>query len=256
ISLDEAGESSCSNEATMYLRAPAPKNVAVRLNNDKTDTISLQWMLVPKVEGYIIKRATGSPNSAYFSIGILYDSSATNFDDSSFKFGVTYYYTVTSIDKAGDADESPAVSICPRSYAPTNIVIIYEQTNNLVALQWKPVVNGNGYIVKRAAGSLNDTFFIIDKINDPAITTSKDISFVFGTKYYYVVASFDELGESNQSDSVSVVCPRAPAPADPTCSYTENADNCIVLQWKPVLNSKGYFVKRAHITNSSGVTGR
>jgi fibronectin type 3 domain-containing protein len=256
ISLDHAGESSCSNEASIYLRVPAPKNVVASLVSGQTSFVSLQWIRVPKAEGYIVKRATDSLAAIFSTIRILDDPLVKQIDDTSFKFGVTYYYTVTSIDKAGQSEESPFVTFFHRVPAPANLAATYDSTHEFINLQWTPMMNGKGYIVKRATNSSDGLFSIIKKINDPSITKAEDTTIVFGTKYYYTVTSVDEVGESNQSEPAAVLCPRAPAPVDLTASYKESTNNSIIVQWKPVTNGKGYIVKRTINSSGSKILGR
>ena len=169
----------------------------------------------------------------------------TRTEDSSFVFGVTYCYIVNSLDEAGESDCSHSAAICLRAPAPTDLIASYTEHNGkIVSLQWVPVVNSKGYIVKRATDSLNGPFSIIKKINDPSVKQIEDTTVIFGTTYYYTITSIDEVGESNQAHSVGVVCRWAPVPIDLTASYTENAGNFISLQWKSVANGKGYIVRR------------
>ena len=252
ISLDHAGESSCSNEASIYLRVSAPKNIVASLVSSHTSYVSLQWIRVPKAEGYIIKRAINTVNATFSTIRILDDPLVKQIDDTSFKFGVAYYYTVASIDKAGESEESPFVTCFYRAPAPENLTVTYDSIREFINLQWTPLMNGKGYIIKRATNSSDGLFSVIKTINDPSIIKAEDTTIVYSTKYYYTITSIDDVGESNQSEPVAVVCPRAPAPVDLTASYKESTNNSIIVEWKPVTNGKGYIVKRT--LNASGTT--
>jgi fibronectin type 3 domain-containing protein len=76
-------------------------------------------------------------------------------EDTTIVFGTKYYYTVTSVDEIGESNQSePAAVVCPGAPAPVDRTASYkESTNNSIIVQWKPITNGKGYIVKRTINS-------------------------------------------------------------------------------------------------------
>jgi large repetitive protein len=256
LSLDHGGESASSNESFVDHRAPAPTNLVALLDSDNNHSLSLQWLSVPKTVGYVVKRATGSLSTLFVTIRILNDPSINQFFDASFKFGVTYYYIVTSIDRSGESKDSHIVSSYYRAPIVKDFAGSYESAGIFINLQWTPLINGKGYSIKRARDASSAAWLTVESINDPSIKKFKDTSFIFGTEYYYTITSIDEAGESISSKPIAVVAPRAPAPTDLITSYAESASDHITLQWEPVVNGKGYVVKRMINVSSSGIVGR
>lgn len=250
VSLDKAGESDRSNIASICPRAPAPNDLVASYDENTGSFISLHWDPAPNCEGYTVNKLKSSFRGML--ITQTFDvSSETRMNDASLTFGMTYYYCVVSVDRAGESKRSNQVKICPRAPSPKDLTVSYNQDNcTSIIIQWKPVMNCEGYIVQRTMNRPNDKFIIIKRLNSCSVTKTVDNSFTFGVDYTYTVVSLDQIGESGRSKSVSV-CPRVPAAKDLTISFDDQTHSSINLSWEPVKNCKCYIIRRAENTSNS-----
>ena len=116
-----------------------------------------------------------------------------------------------------------------------------------VNLSWSTSSGATGYYVKRGT----TTGGPYTQISAQASTTYADNSVTNGTKYFYVVSSYNSYGQSANSSEVSAT-PAAPAapPAVPT-GLTATAGNAQVsLNWSASAGATSYHVKRS--TTSGG----
>lgn len=244
VSLDAAGESGQSNPVLVFPRAPPPSDLIVSYDGYTGNSIKLQWKPVVNCHGYAIRRGTEAfLSNEQMRIEHIDDPTVKNTEDKSFVFGLTYYYMVVSLDKAGESGRSNIASICPRAPAPNDFIATYdENAGSFISLRWDPVPTCSAYIVKKLKSSFRG--MLITQTFDPTSeTTMNDASFTFGMTYYYYIVSVDRLGESKRSNQVKI-CPRAPSPKDLIVSYDQNNCTSIIIQWKPVMNCKGYVVQR------------
>lgn len=116
-----------------------------------------------------------------------------------------------------------------------------------VNLSWNASAGATGYYVKRGT----TTGGPYTQISAQASTAYADNSVTNGTKYFYVVSSYNSYGQSANSAEVSAT-PTAPAtaPAAPT-GLTATAGNAQVsLSWNASAGATSYHVKRS--TTSGG----
>lgn len=244
VSVDRAGESGQSNPVSIFPRAPVPSDLLVSYDEYTGNSIKLKWKPVINCHGYAIRRETeASLINEQVPIEYIHNPTANNAEDKSFIFGLTYYYIVVSLDKAGESGRSNMVSVCPRAPAPNDLIATYdENTDDSISLRWDPVPKCSAYIVKKLKNSLRG-MLITDTFDRTSETTMDDASFVFGMTCYYYVVSVDRAGESKQSNQVKI-CPRAPSPKGLIASYDQDDCTSIIIQWKEVMNCKGYAVQR------------
>lgn len=111
-----------------------------------------------------------------------------------------------------------------------------------VNLSWNASTGATGYYVKRGT----TTGGPYTQISAQASTTYADNSVTNGTKYFYVVSSYNSYGQSANSAEVSAT-PTAPAtpPAAPS-GLTATAGNARVsLSWNASAGATSYHVKRS-----------
>lgn len=116
-----------------------------------------------------------------------------------------------------------------------------------VNLSWNASTGATGYYVKRAT----TTGGPYTQISAQASTTYADNSVTNGTKYFYVVSSYNSYGQSANSAEVSAT-PTAPAtPPTVPSGLTATAGNAQVsLSWNASAGATSYHVKRS--TTSGG----
>jgi fibronectin type 3 domain-containing protein len=176
-------------------------------------SIIVQWKPVVNVKAYIVRRAESSAKDIFVTIKTVNDPSITHAEDTSFMYGINYYYTVASIDEGSESNQSDSVGIYIRAPPPMNVVASFESSsNNFISLQWEPLLKAKGYIVKRATNSTSSPFLDIGTLNDSSIAKFEDTSILFGADYTYSIISRDKAGESARSSEVHIICPRLPPP--------------------------------------------
>lgn len=131
-------------------RAPAPQNLDVSYSANKSNSISLHWTTVTNCDAYIIKRTTCLESVMFTYVMRIDNSTITNFEDTSFIFGIKYCYVIVSLDRAGESGQSNPVSVFPQAPPPSDLIVSYDEyTGASIKLQWKPVVNCHGYVIRR-----------------------------------------------------------------------------------------------------------
>jgi hypothetical protein len=153
-------------------------------------------------------------------IGLAGPSSSTEFSDSHFEFGKTYFYTIRSVaqfgaDSVESADAAPVI-ITPRATFPpaaprgleSAIIPATPQAPAYVELSWAISSEGDlaGYYVYRSDSE--DTPG--ERINSEILPSPafRDISVVPGRRYFYRVSAVDRAGnESPKSSPVQVEVP-------------------------------------------------
>jgi fibronectin type 3 domain-containing protein len=272
-SIVEGGESNQSVPVGIYVRVPPPMNIAASFESHNNNFVSLQWDPVIKAIGYIVKRATDSPNSPFLPIGKLDEPLNTKFEDTSVLFGTNYVYSIFSRDRAGESDCSNNVSIIfPRSPSPRNVeTMIPKNTGGTIVLSWSLVANCSGYKIYRMLTDLlsytfslasenstesinfpvyehqhtvNDRYseFLLATITDPTVNSYIDSSAQNGIHYGYMIASVDGAGVSFSSKLVSGKA-MLPFPTN-LCAKVLHDQNTISLRWTGVPIATGYRIER------------
>ncbi|GMQ61006.1 RCC1 domain-containing protein [Vallitalea maricola] len=245
VSKNEAGESGNSTEVTAKPKEPitvptAPTNVNATGDNKR---VVLNWDKVTGAESYIIKRST-TLDDGYTAVAS--NITTLNYTDTNLTNGTTYYYIIVAKNKAGESDNSAQVSAVPNSkpLAPTNLSAI---SNDLsIKLRWGSVSDADSYIIRRKSISESNYQTIA---TDITTTTYTDTGLNNGKTYFYVVLAKNEVGESANSDEISVIPLNGP-PAIPTNLIAESSNESVNLTWSNTNGAFTYKIKRA--TTSGG----
>jgi fibronectin type 3 domain-containing protein len=132
---------------------------------------------------------------------------------------------------------------------PTNIAAVTGNTQ--AKLTWMPVLGAAGYNVKRGTASGGPYTNVV-----VATTTNGiDAGLVNGTTYYYVVTTFNGIGESTNSTEVSVIpATTGTPPATPTNLVATAGATQITLNWNASPGATSYNVKRTTIFGGTFIT--
>ena len=184
----------------------APRNVAVTI---AAKGVTLSWNAVAGAASYAIYRdgnAVGRvvPNAPG-------DVPATTYTDSSAIPGVTYSYTVSAANGAGEGPQSsPAVMVTIPLAAPAGVTATTDRTDG-VLVSWQPVTGATHYRVARAAsddGAKTELGSWTSETSFFDTTASED-----SPLYYFVRAATSADGANASDWSASVVgrvVPNAP----------------------------------------------
>lgn len=106
-----AGEGPKSPQASAQLLPPPPASPAtLNVQPTHSGTLWLSWDVAAYAGSYTLARAT-SPSGPYTTVAT--GITATNYTDAGLTNGMTYYYTVTSVNASGIGDNSPGSSATP-----------------------------------------------------------------------------------------------------------------------------------------------
>ena len=109
--------------------------------------IALRWNPSAGAVSYKVYRAIGNGEAS--SVG---SAAATSFTDSTAVPGVTYAYSVSAVNGAGESARSATVSGTVPLAAPTGVTATSDRTDG-VLVSWQPVTGGSYYRVYRAFSS-------------------------------------------------------------------------------------------------------
>jgi hypothetical protein len=108
-------------------------------------------------------------------------------------------------------------------------------------VSWTPLLGAAGYNVKRA----NSVAGPYATVAVAATNTIVDTGLADGTQYFYAVSAFNSIGESTNSNPVSVVTPIPSLPQAPTGLTASAAIGQVSLNWDASSDAANYKVKRA-----------
>jgi fibronectin type 3 domain-containing protein len=112
--------------------------------------------------------------------------------------------------------------------------------NAQVLLNWAASSGATGYSVQRSTTRGGP----YTQISMPTVANFSDTSLTNGTKYFYVVAAFNSVGQSANSAEVSAT-PAPPAPATPTSLAATAGNAQVSLSWNASAGATSYHVKRS-----------
>ncbi len=191
------------------------------------------------VTGYRVYRSTGAAAPT-----LLATTTALGWADTTAAHGVTYTYTVTALNKAGEgAASNPATGLSIT--VPAAPVLSVALSSGNAVLSWNTPDNGGAaitnYQVLRGTAAGAET---------PLATTTgntwTDTGLTFAKTYYYEVAATNAAGTGAVSHEVAFS--NATVPAAPTVTAAAGT-NKITLNWSAPASGgaaiTGYVVRRA-----------
>jgi fibronectin type 3 domain-containing protein/endonuclease I len=214
--------------------------------------ITLNWTdnSESDLAGYFVYRATvsGGPYVARSATAIV--SSA--YSDTSVSNGTTYFYVVTSLDRAGnESPESDEVSATPADTTPpaSPVDLVAVSSDGKITLDWadNTEVDLDGYDVYRALSSGGP----YSPLSSTQTSAAVDESVTNGTTYFYVVTARDDSSnESASSNEASGTPLDTTPPAAPLALSATPGSGQVSLAWtengEPDLDF--YIVYRATAT--------
>jgi len=125
--------------------------------------------------------------------------------------------------------------------APVGLIATAGDTQ--ASLTWTASSGATSYHVKRST----TTGGPYTLVSNPAATNYTDTGLTDGTKYYYVVAAVNSVGESANSSEVNAT-PVSPVPATPTGLVATAGNAQVTLAWTAGTGAASYHVKRSTTT--------
>jgi fibronectin type 3 domain-containing protein len=222
---------------TVLPQLPYPPS---RINIEEKDRqVSIVWNSISNASSYKVKRATrsGGPYTT-----IVENLKQTGFVDNTVINNTQYFYVITSVNGAGESNNSDEISATPNVVKPIAPINLKGKPSDAkVNLSWNLVNNADTYNLKRSEASGGPYTTVAEDIT---ATSYEDTGLVNGNTYYYVISAKNEAGESQYSSEFSV---RAGAIIlnPPTNVKGVPGDQKVMLSWNTSNHATGYKVKRA-----------
>lgn len=254
VLLETAGGTNEGNVEKHIKRAQSPSAPILMTPAEGNAGVFLRWT-APSSDGgspitnYRLYRGIASHKETVLTtVGDVF-----GYNDTNVRGGVTYYYTVSSINLIGEGAQSTEVSATPPSApsAPTLYSIV--RGNNQVALAWTAPGSDGGlpicnYKVYRGTTSGEET---------PIITlgnvmTYTDTGLANGQTYYYKASAVNPVGESSLSIEASAT--PASTPTNPQSLSANGGNAQIALIWSAPASDGGSAITayRVYRGNTSG----
>lgn len=157
------------------------------------------------IKGYFLYRSDSrSPNEI-----LVFNSNSTTFLDSELEYEITYYYTVSASNIAGEGQRSNSISVRLTQdnvppYPPIDFKV--QQQDGKVILTWLASQSDGGLSIIRYdiyRGRSQISMVKIQEVRDDLSFTDNKLT--LGIEYYYHVRAINEIGESDPSKTISVV---------------------------------------------------
>ncbi len=216
-------------------------------------SVLISWNPVKHAAGYELFRGT-CKSCNFNSIGKT-DKNMTRYLDKGGLFShlgddTTYFYRVAAIDSSGNIGKLSKIikaTTKPAPMPPENLKASNGKPKKII-LTWNPSEDMSviGYKLYRA-NSRNTQFIKIATISGRLNTVYVDSKLKDGTKYFYKISSFNEVGAtgvlSNPVAGVTKLPPLAPA----SVKAISNLPKRVVILWKPSPDNdiKNYDIERS-----------
>ena len=205
--VNSVGESDNSNEVDCIPAAvpSVPRNLQATADDIH---VTLTWT-IPISDGgsriimYKIYRSNSSGTGYQSIVGI----SSTTFTDRGVTNGVTYYYIVSAVNKAGESENTTEVSATIPAVVPSAPQNLQATAGgNQVTLSWTAPIRDGGspitmYEISRSTSSGRGYMYI----GTTFTTNFTDSGLTIGVSYYYVVNAVNSVGKGPNSNEVSVI---------------------------------------------------
>ena len=186
----EGGIAVTANKAIAITAVVPPVPTGLTLVSQTASGISLRWNATAGATSYKIYRASGGGTAS--SIGT---AAAVSFADSTAVPGVTYAYSVSAVNGAGESARSATVSGTVPLAVPAGVTATGDRTDG-VHVSWQAVNGASYYRVSRATSA---TGAKTDLGSWQTGTSYLDTSATAGTRYWYFVRAATSSGGANAS---------------------------------------------------------
>ena len=215
LAFNANGNSVDSNEASANTVAPAPTVPAAPGGLVTTvissTQINLSWTDNSTNEtGFRIRRKTGSTGT-YADLGTVVQN-VTSYQDTGLTQGTVYFYQVFASNAAGDSAGSNEASGTTTSDGGSTLpaipagLLVTATSITSVSLSWNDAsTNETGFRIQRKMGT-NGIWAEVGTVG-ANVTLWQDSSLVSNAVYFYKIASFNLIGESNYTNEMSVTIP-------------------------------------------------
>ncbi len=209
---------------------PLAGTPALKSLNNANGGLLLKWGSAKNAKSYRVYRCAKGEKGWTF-IG---KTAGLSYTDKKVKSGVTYKYTVRSVNEAGFGGYDKKGITILRLDSPSNIK--YTNAKDCIKVTWKTVKGANGYrVYRQTAGQTDWTFLKAVKTNEYA-----DKKVTNGTKYRYTIkATYSKYYSGHRTDGAMLVYIATPV-TQKVVTYPDK----LVFSWGSVKGDVYYRVYR------------
>ncbi|MBO5302772.1 MAG: N-acetylmuramoyl-L-alanine amidase [Lachnospiraceae bacterium] len=217
----------------------------LKVKSKDSNTLSISWKAVKNVSGFILQR-TDTPGGKYKKIATINDGTATSYEDTKIKAGVTYYYRIQSFntnnDLKGYSGYSEAVS--GKTLAKTSITQLYAKSATKMVVKWTKTADADGYVIYRSTEK-NGTYTKVKTIKSANTTSYTDKELTPGTKYFYKIRTRKKVDGATHYGSDSKVRKAWTGKKAVITEVVGTTGTKIRITWDEVEGADSYIVYRS-----------
>jgi len=202
--------------------------------------VNVAWNDLSSSEAnFLIERSTNGVN---FTQVASVNANSTSWSDTTVSADSTYYYRVRATNVLGSSAYTPsAVTATALPSAPTGLTAVIIAGGDVTLTWTDTATNETGFRILRSLDKV--TWDLIDSV-DRDVTTYTDNELDANTLYYYKVRSYNGVGGSPYSNTVSAQFGAPAAPGDPATIV--QSTSAIRFNWSDnASNETGFQVFRA-----------
>jgi fibronectin type 3 domain-containing protein len=247
VAVDAIDRTGPAAETVIQTRDIVPPKRPMNLTTEVIDEkVHLSWQKnsEPDLQGYHVYRQEVNQLDTLRLTPEILPIKENAYVDSTMKYGISYYYSITAIDKNGNESRhsnrmDALVTDRTPPLPPANLKAFVEEDK--VTLTWQPSLSADaiGYFVRRGYNPgkpyrLNDK--IISEPEYADIDGGKN-KLTPGQKYYYSVVAVDTMTYKSQPTGIWVTIPDNDPPQPPGAIQVENMLNRgIQIKWNPSIS--------------------
>lgn len=249
----------CLNELTVVnicKAISAPR--ALDATNITSTSFTANWEAVNGATKYFID-ATPDPNFLTLPVDNFDVGSALSLTIPGATPNSTYYYRVRASNNFGTSPNSNVISVTTLNVAPNRPTSLPATNISAVGFtaNWQANANTTGYFIDVSTNATFSSF--VGNYNDQPVGTQLNV-FVSGltnnTTYYYRIRAGNNIGQSPNSDVITVTTSNVAPIAPNAKSATNIASTSFTANWDPVGNATEYIIDVSSNSNfSSFVAG-
>lgn len=247
---NEIGDSDFTDtvEATTYDFYPEPPS-GLNAKALSWEHIEINWVDNSYNElGFNIER---SLNGIDFDKITSVTKDITTYKDSDLIPETMYYYRICAFNNTGASDYSNTASaqtLSPLPDAPANLHAASIKPNEVTLIWLDKSDNEVGFIIERSGNGL--FFNEVAQVGE-GITSYTDKNLQYSTTYYYRVKAFNNTGESEDSNTISIQTLQGIPNAPKNFNLVKISSNYINLYWKDMSEDEDGFIIERSVNGSS-----
>ncbi|GAB3712353.1 hypothetical protein GCM10027592_50740 [Spirosoma flavus] len=241
---------------------PEPAPVGLKITQEATSRVALNWPILPNVIAYNVYRRRGTggteekinrqPVIGIEAVGGKTPASQFTDTDSTLRIGETYYYRIAALDPFVNPGEfsQPVWLTIKDMDPPAGATALHGQVDKKsIRLGWKPSSSRDciGYRLFRSTSMDKPYQPVLPRLLAASDTTFTDETAHEGETYYYYLRAEDQAGNGANTLPVQVSHPDLTPPTSPTglVAQTDTTGH-VRLSWRGNTEPDlvGYFVYR------------